>query len=48
MSKQNMLMLVIAALGIGAGVLGYWLYQEQHQPGVDIRIGGNGVTIRER
>jgi hypothetical protein len=48
MMNRNLILVVVGALGIGAGVLGYWFYQEQHRPGVDISIGGHGVSIRER
>jgi len=46
--NRNLLLIVIGVFGIGAGVLGYWLYQEQHRPGIDISIGPRGVTIEER
>ncbi|MEO3473502.1 hypothetical protein AAFN86_16670 [Roseomonas sp. CAU 1739] len=46
--NRNLLVIVIGVLGIAAGVLGYWFYQEQHRSGVDISIGPRGVTIQER
>jgi len=46
--NRNLLFIVIGVVGIGAGVLGYWFYQQQHRSGVDISIGGHGVSIRER
>lgn len=46
--SRNLLFIVIGVVGIGAGVLGYWLYQEQHRSGVDINIGPRGVTVQER
>ncbi len=46
--NRSLLFVVIGLLGIGAGVLGYWLYQTQRQPGVDISIGPRGVTIQGR
>jgi hypothetical protein len=46
--SRNLLFIVIGAVGIGAGVLGYLLYQERHRSGVDISIGPRGVTIQER
>ncbi|MCZ8148533.1 MAG: hypothetical protein O9325_11895 [Roseomonas sp.] len=42
--NRNLLVIVIAVLGIGASALGYWLYQEQHRPGIDISISPRGVT----
>ncbi len=35
---------LLAAM-IGAG---YWFYQDRSRSGVDISIGGHGVSIRER
>jgi hypothetical protein len=46
--SRNLLFIMIGVLGIGTGVLGYWLYKEQHRPGVDISISPRGVTIQER
>ena len=46
--SRNLPFIVIGVVGIGAGVLGYWLYQEQQRSGVDINIGPRGVTVQER
>jgi hypothetical protein len=46
--SRNLLFIVIGVIGIGTGVRGYWLYQEQRRSGVDISIGPRGVTIQER
>lgn len=46
--NRNLLFIAIGVLGIGVGVLGFWFYQERHRSGVDISIGGHGVSIRER
>ena len=46
--NRNLLYALIGALGIGAGVFAYWLYQEQHKSGVEISIGPRGVTIEEK
>ncbi len=36
----------VVVLAIGAGLLGYRLYQETHQPdGVEISIGKDGVSV---
>jgi len=49
MSRTNMLYLVIGALVIVAGVLGYQLYQERKQPsGVQINLGPGGVSIEKK
>lgn len=45
-----MLYLIIGALVIGVGVLGYQLYQDRHPPappqGVHIDLGPNGLSIQ--
>lgn len=46
--NRNLLYVVIGALGIGAGALAYWMYQEQNKSGVEISIGPRGVTIEEK
>jgi hypothetical protein len=46
--NRNLVLIVIGVLGIGAGALGYWFYQQQQRSGVDISIGPRGVTIQER
>lgn len=46
--NRNMLLIAIGVIGIGAGALGYWFYQDRQRSGVDITIGGHGVSIRER
>ncbi len=45
MNRQVLLTLVVV-LAIGAGFLGYRLYQETRQPdGVEINIGKDGVSV---
>jgi hypothetical protein len=47
--NRNVLFLLIGALLVGVGVLGYELYQEKHpkQPdGVQINLGPGGVRIQ--
>jgi hypothetical protein len=44
-STGLLLLLLLAAAG---GAFGYWLYQEQNRGGIDITVGGRGVSIRER
>jgi hypothetical protein len=41
--NRNIAYLLIGALVVGVGVLGYSLYQEQHKSGVSIQIGGKDV-----
>jgi len=38
-SNRNILYLVVGALLVAVGVLGYLLYQERNEPGVRIRLG---------
>lgn len=46
MSRNNILFLMIGALAVGVGVLGYQLYQERQKPGLSISIGGKeGLKI---
>jgi predicted negative regulator of RcsB-dependent stress response len=47
--NRNIAALVIAVLAVATGVLGYQLYQERHQKsGVDISIGGRGISIEKK
>jgi hypothetical protein len=45
--SRNVLFLIIGALIVTAGVLGYNLYQTKKQPdGVQINVGPNGLKIQ--
>ncbi len=47
--NRNILFLVIGALVIVVGVLGYNLYQDKKQPeGLQINVGPNGVKIQSK
>jgi predicted negative regulator of RcsB-dependent stress response len=47
--NRNILYLIIGALAVVAVVLGYQFYQDQQNPtGVEIKIGGGGVSIEEK
>jgi len=49
MTRSNMLYLVVGALVVGVGVLGYSLYQEKKEPqGVQINVGPGGLTIEKK
>jgi predicted negative regulator of RcsB-dependent stress response len=49
MTRNNMLYLVVGALVIVVGVLGYSLYQEKKEPqGVQINLGPGGLTIEKK
>jgi hypothetical protein len=46
-TRNNILYVIIAALVIAVGVLGYQLYRDRHPPqGVHIDIGPNGLSIQ--
>ena len=49
MMNRNTLYLVIAALVVVGGVLGYQLYQErQKTTGIEINVGGRGISIEKK
>ena len=47
--NRNVLFLIIGALVVGIGVLGYNLYQEKKEPdGLQINLGPNGVKVQNK
>lgn len=47
--NRNILFLIIGALVVGIGVLGYNLYQEKKEPqGLQINLGPNGVKVQNK
>jgi predicted negative regulator of RcsB-dependent stress response len=47
--NRNVLYLVIGALAVVAGILGYQFYQErQKTTGVEINIGERGISIEKK
>lgn len=47
--NRNVLFLIIGALIVAVGVLGYNLYQSKKQPeGVQINLGPNGLKIESK
>jgi hypothetical protein len=46
--SRNTLVLGFSVLAVAVFAVGYWFYLEQHRSGIDITIGGHGVSIRER
>ena len=47
--NRNVLYLVIGALVVAAGVLGYMLYQErQKTTGIEINVGKSGISIEKK
>jgi hypothetical protein len=48
-ANRNMLYLIIGALVVGVGVLGYNLYQAKKEPtGVQIQVGPDGLKIQSK
>lgn len=47
--NRNVLYLIIGALIVGVGVLGYNLYQEKKEPqGMQINIGPDGLKVQNK
>ena len=46
--NRNLLYLGVGALGVIAVVLGYQLYQERQNPGIEIEIGESGISIEQK
>lgn len=42
--NRKLLLTIVVVLGVGVAVLGYLYYQEQ-QSGVEIRINSDGVSV---
>jgi hypothetical protein len=45
--NRNGLYLVIALLAVIAVGLGIYIYREENKPGVEIKIGEDGVSVEE-
>lgn len=45
--NRNGLYLIIAVLAVIAIGLGVYVYREESKPGIDIRIGQDGVSVEE-
>ncbi|MBV9563038.1 MAG: hypothetical protein JOY90_21730 [Bradyrhizobium sp.] len=49
MNNRNVLYLIIGALVVAVGVLGYNLYQARKEPdGLQINVGPNGLKIQNK
>jgi hypothetical protein len=49
MTRTNLLYLLIGALVVVTGVLGYSLYQAKKEPtGVQIKVGPGGLSIEQK
>jgi predicted negative regulator of RcsB-dependent stress response len=46
--SRNVLYLAIGALAVTAAVFGYQYYQDQQKTGIDVSIGGNGISIETK
>jgi predicted negative regulator of RcsB-dependent stress response len=48
-ASRNFLMVLVLVLVAALAVIGYSLYQEKKQPdGVEISVGRNGLSIKEK
>lgn len=45
---KNTLYFAGGALLVGLAAAGYWIYQDRQRSGIDISIGGRGITVQER
>ncbi|MDX0499075.1 hypothetical protein GOC68_22815 [Sinorhizobium medicae] len=45
--NRNGLYLVIAALAVVVVGMGIYLYREESKPGVEIKIGEDGISVQE-
>jgi hypothetical protein len=49
MARTNVLYMIIGALVVAVGVLGYSLYQSKKEPtGVEIKVGPGGLSIEKK
>ena len=46
--NRNLLYLVIGVLAVTVAVFGYQYYQDQQKTGIDVSIGGNGISIETK
>jgi len=46
--NRNALYLVIGALTVAAAVFGYQYYQDQQKSGIELSVGGNGISIETK
>jgi len=46
--NRNFLFLIIGALVVAVGVLGYQFYQERQKTGIEINVGKSGVSIEKK
>jgi hypothetical protein len=46
--NKNTIYFAGGVLLAGIAAFGYWVYQDRHRSGIDISIGGRGITVQER
>ena len=46
--NRNVLYIVIGALAVVVGVVGYQLYQERKSSGIEINVGKDGISIEKK
>lgn len=45
---KNSTIIVVALVCLALGAGGYWVYQDQQRSGIDVNLGGTGITIQTR
>jgi hypothetical protein len=45
---RNSMPVLIGVACIAIGAVGYWFYQEQNKSGIEVNVGGRGITIETR
>jgi len=46
--NRSLLFLIIGALVVAVGVLGYQFYQERQKTGIEINVGKSGISIEKK
>lgn len=46
--NKNTTIAIVAIFGIVLGIGGTWLYLDQQRSGVEVNVGGRGITIETR
>ena len=46
--SRNTTLILVAVLCLGVGAAGFWLYQDSQRSGIDVNIGGTGITVQTR
>ena len=46
--NRNALYLIIGVLAVAAAVFGYQYYQDQQKTGIELSVGGSGISIEAK